>query len=81
MHFAEKQGVYFFLPIVSVTHDTWLDPRMGLLCVSSAYSVCISTAQRSSFYSQSETVKRIPPKNYSENYVYKPRTLRIMRTK
>ncbi|KAG9315831.1 Ndufs4, NADH dehydrogenase Fe-S protein 4 [Chiua virens] len=30
---------------------------------------------------QPETVKRIPSKNYSENYAYKPHKLRIMRTK
>ncbi|PPR04091.1 hypothetical protein CVT24_010664 [Panaeolus cyanescens] len=33
------------------------------------------------YYVQQQTVKRIPPKNYAENYVYKPHTLRIMRTK
>ncbi|KDR82834.1 hypothetical protein GALMADRAFT_238437 [Galerina marginata CBS 339.88] len=33
------------------------------------------------YYVQQTTVKRIPPKNYAENYVYKPNTLRIMRTK
>ncbi|KAF9046607.1 ETC complex I subunit conserved region-domain-containing protein [Panaeolus papilionaceus] len=33
------------------------------------------------YYVQQPTVKRIPPKNYAENYVYKPHTLRIMRTK
>jgi len=33
------------------------------------------------YYVQPETTKRIPPKNYAENYVYKPHTLRICRTK
>ncbi|KAG8214551.1 Ndufs4, NADH dehydrogenase Fe-S protein 4 [Butyriboletus roseoflavus] len=33
------------------------------------------------YYIQPETVKRIPPKNYSESFVYKPHKLRIMRTK
>jgi len=33
------------------------------------------------YYVQQETVKRIPPKNYSENFVYKPNKLRICRTK
>jgi NADH dehydrogenase (ubiquinone) Fe-S protein 4 len=33
------------------------------------------------YYVQSPTVKRIPPKNYGENYAYKPHTLRIARTK
>ncbi|KAL0961404.1 hypothetical protein HGRIS_006354 [Hohenbuehelia grisea] len=33
------------------------------------------------YYVQPPTVKRIPPKNYAENYVYKPNTLRICRTK
>ncbi|KAF8530932.1 NADH-ubiquinone oxidoreductase 21kDa subunit [Gautieria morchelliformis] len=33
------------------------------------------------YYVQPATVKRVPPKNYSENYVYKPNKLRIARTK
>lgn len=33
------------------------------------------------YYVQGEGVQRIPPKNYAENYVYKPHTLRIARTK
>ncbi|KAA1469874.1 hypothetical protein DENSPDRAFT_835550 [Dentipellis sp. KUC8613] len=33
------------------------------------------------YYVQHPHVKRIPPKNYAENYVYKPNKLRIARTK
>lgn len=33
------------------------------------------------YYVQPTTVKRIPPKNYAENFVYKPDKLRIVRTK
>ncbi|KAH7885332.1 Ndufs4, NADH dehydrogenase Fe-S protein 4 [Phlebopus sp. FC_14] len=33
------------------------------------------------YYIQPPTVRRIPPKNYAENFVYKPNKLRIMRTK
>ncbi|KIM30060.1 hypothetical protein M408DRAFT_328464 [Serendipita vermifera MAFF 305830] len=33
------------------------------------------------YYVQPPTIKRIPPKNYAENYVYKPNKLRIARTK
>lgn len=33
------------------------------------------------YYVQAPVVKRIPPKNYAENYVYKPNKLRIARTK
>jgi len=33
------------------------------------------------YYVQPAPFKRIPPKNYAENYVYKPNTLRICRTK
>ncbi|KAL4246624.1 NADH dehydrogenase [ubiquinone] iron-sulfur protein 4, mitochondrial [Abortiporus biennis] len=33
------------------------------------------------YYIESTEVKRVPPKNYAENYVYKPNKLRIMRTK
>jgi len=33
------------------------------------------------YYVQLPTVKRIPPKNYAENYVYHPQKLRIAHTK
>ncbi|KAJ7863033.1 Ndufs4, NADH dehydrogenase Fe-S protein 4 [Mycena olivaceomarginata] len=33
------------------------------------------------YYVQPPTVKRIPPKNYSENYLYRPNKLRIQKTK
>ncbi|EPQ54452.1 hypothetical protein GLOTRDRAFT_139039 [Gloeophyllum trabeum ATCC 11539] len=33
------------------------------------------------YYVQPPTVKKIPPKNYAENFVYKPHKLRIARTK
>ncbi|KAF9510083.1 hypothetical protein BS47DRAFT_1348370 [Hydnum rufescens UP504] len=33
------------------------------------------------YYVQPSTVKRIPPKNYAENYVYRPAKLRIAHTK
>ncbi|KAF8508500.1 hypothetical protein JB92DRAFT_2952910 [Gautieria morchelliformis] len=33
------------------------------------------------YYLQPATVKPVPPKNYSENYVYNPNKLRIARTK
>ncbi|RDB17871.1 NADH-ubiquinone oxidoreductase subunit, mitochondrial [Hypsizygus marmoreus] len=33
------------------------------------------------YYVQASTVKRVPPKNYAENYLYRPGSLRIMRTK
>ncbi|KAI0061409.1 hypothetical protein BV25DRAFT_1805466 [Artomyces pyxidatus] len=33
------------------------------------------------YYVQPPPTKKIPPKNYAENYVYKPHTLRIARTK
>ncbi|KAJ7175918.1 ETC complex I subunit conserved region-domain-containing protein [Mycena filopes] len=33
------------------------------------------------YYVQSPTVKRIPPKNYSENYLYRSQKLRIAKTK
>ncbi|KAK7048414.1 ETC complex I subunit conserved region-domain-containing protein [Favolaschia claudopus] len=33
------------------------------------------------YYVQQPTVKRIPPKNYSENYLYRPNKLRIQKTK
>ncbi|KAJ6524465.1 ETC complex I subunit conserved region-domain-containing protein [Mycena sp. CBHHK59/15] len=33
------------------------------------------------YYVQPPTVKRTPPKNYSENYLYRPNKLRIAKTK
>ncbi|KAG2066464.1 hypothetical protein BDR04DRAFT_1030073 [Suillus decipiens] len=33
------------------------------------------------YYVQPPPTKKIPPKNYSENFVYRPNKLRIMRTK
>ncbi|KAL4081092.1 Ndufs4, NADH dehydrogenase Fe-S protein 4 [Scleroderma citrinum] len=33
------------------------------------------------YYFQPQTIKRIPPKNYAENFVYKSQKLRIVRTK
>ncbi|KAM6494364.1 NADH-ubiquinone oxidoreductase 21kDa subunit [Amanita muscaria] len=33
------------------------------------------------YYIQQTTVKRIPPKNYAENFLYRPSKLRILRTK
>jgi len=33
------------------------------------------------YYVQPPSVKRIPPKNYAENYVYRPNKLRIAKTK
>ncbi|KAI0075095.1 hypothetical protein K474DRAFT_1647127 [Panus rudis PR-1116 ss-1] len=33
------------------------------------------------YYVEASEVKRIPPKNYAENFVYKPNKLRILRTK
>ena len=32
-------------------------------------------------FRQPETVKRVPPKNYSESFFFKPEQLRILRTK
>jgi len=33
------------------------------------------------YYVQAPTVKKIPPKNYAENFLYRPNKLRIHRTK
>ncbi|KAI5117456.1 hypothetical protein M0805_005833 [Coniferiporia weirii] len=33
------------------------------------------------YFIQPDTVKRVPPKNYSENYLYNPNKLRICKTK
>ncbi|KIM65968.1 hypothetical protein SCLCIDRAFT_425746 [Scleroderma citrinum Foug A] len=44
-------------------------------------AINFSEKQGWDYYIQPQTVKRIPPKNYSENFVYKPQKLRIARTK
>lgn len=33
------------------------------------------------YFVQEPEVKRVPPKNYSENFLYRPNKLRIVRTK
>lgn len=57
--------------------------RMGLLRVSSVVGRVSSAADFFFSFgcSQPETVKRVPPKNYSENFVFRPNELRILRTK
>lgn len=57
------------------------DIRMGLLCVRNLLLHAECTLTTSISYRQTEPIKRILPKNYAENYVYKPSELRIMRTK
>lgn len=78
VHFAEKQGDGIF----SYSLYSLLTPvlcRLGLLCVS--HAVMRQCSCSNGFDRQQETVKRIPPKNYSENYLYNPNKLRIMKTK
>ncbi|KAF9013242.1 ETC complex I subunit conserved region-domain-containing protein [Cyathus striatus] len=53
--------------------------RMGFRSKEDA--VHFAEKQGWDYYIQQPHEKRIPPKNYAENYVYKPNTLRIMRTK
>lgn len=66
---------------LSVCANVYVSPaRLGLLCVRCC------RLKLELFYllfccRQAPVVKRIPPKNYAENYVYRPNTLRIMRTK
>ncbi|KAF8133738.1 Ndufs4, NADH dehydrogenase Fe-S protein 4 [Boletus edulis] len=71
----------------------WENPLMGwassadymqgtrLSFKSKEDAIHFSEKQGWDYYVQPETVKRISPKNYAENYVYKPNKLRIMRTK
>ncbi|KAJ2930897.1 hypothetical protein H1R20_g6192, partial [Candolleomyces eurysporus] len=71
----------------------WENPLMGYAS-SADYMQAVRMTFRSSedaahfagkqgwdYYIQPTAAKRIPPKNYSENFVYKPHKLRIMRTK
>ncbi|KAH9159492.1 Ndufs4, NADH dehydrogenase Fe-S protein 4 [Lactarius sanguifluus] len=41
----------------------------------------IHFAEKQAYHRQPPAPERIPPKNYSENFVYKPNKLRIHRTK
>lgn len=54
---------------------------MGLFRVCFTFSVLHVYPNSRKSHSQHPEVKRIPPKNYAENYVYKPNKLRICRTK
>ncbi|KIJ45195.1 hypothetical protein M422DRAFT_167202 [Sphaerobolus stellatus SS14] len=44
-------------------------------------AIAFAERQGWDYYVQPAAVKRIPPKNYSENFLYKPNKLRIIRTK
>ncbi|PAV17144.1 NADH dehydrogenase Fe-S 4 [Pyrrhoderma noxium] len=71
----------------------WENPQMGwassadymqgtrLSFRSKEDAIYFAEKQGWDYFVQPETVKRVPPKNYSENYVYKPNTLRIHKTK
>jgi len=55
---------------------------MGLLCVRNIQGKAASGLVLTFlFYSQAAGAKRIPPKNYAENYLYRSDKLRIMKTK
>ncbi|KAG8904201.1 hypothetical protein FRB99_002104 [Tulasnella sp. 403] len=71
----------------------WENPLMGwassadyvqgtrLLFKTKEDAVHFAEKQGWDYYVQQPTVKRIPPKNYSENYVYSANKLRIAHTK
>lgn len=67
IHFAEKQGV---LSLLSPTRAVTIRLQPTIHC-SPGWD----------YYLQPPTVKKIPPKNYSENFLYRPNKLRIARTK
>ena len=77
MRFADKQGGYFFQVTPALFLPAFAIYPMFVLadCVADYHSTGWD------YYVQGEGVMRIPPKNYSENYVYRPNTLRIARTK
>jgi hypothetical protein len=66
--------------LLSLALAHFLACRLGLLRV---IHMIDSQADRltDSRSSQPPTVKRIPPKNYAENFVFRPGKLRIARTK
>ena len=55
--------------------------RLGLLHVRLHHLILRRLILTVHLHSGPEEVNRIPPKNYSENFVYKPSTLRLVRTK
>ncbi|KAG1751152.1 Ndufs4, NADH dehydrogenase Fe-S protein 4 [Suillus lakei] len=64
----------------------WENPLMGW--ASSALGMSFRSkedamhfAEKQGMLQQPPPTKKIPPKNYSENFVYRPNKLRIMRTK
>lgn len=71
----------------------WENPQMGwassadymqgtrLSFRSKEDAIHFAEKQGWDYFVQPETVKRIPPKNYSENYLYRPTKLRILKTK
>jgi hypothetical protein len=78
MHFAEKQGTLHFHLGVHCPHCPSF--RLELLCVSASLTFDMNWTLMN-YHRQPPPTKKIPPKNYSENFVYKPNKLRIMRTK
>ena len=79
IHFAEKQGEYHIV-VCSTFDSPRLQHRMGLLHVRQLDLLSNPLADIW-YHSSSPERTHIPPKNYAENYVYKPNKLRIMRTK
>jgi len=77
IHFAEKQGIFFAMSLPYEPRLNYLQDGI-ILCMSPPPAFIKVLMFH---HSQQPTVKRIPPKNYAENYVYRPNTLRIMRTK
>ncbi|KAJ3769569.1 Ndufs4, NADH dehydrogenase Fe-S protein 4 [Lentinula raphanica] len=67
IHFAEKQGTDTLISVVSTSTDLSRTP--------------IQRGSGWDYYVQNPEVKKIPPKNYAENYLYRKDKLRIMRTK
>ncbi|EJC98520.1 uncharacterized protein FOMMEDRAFT_129473 [Fomitiporia mediterranea MF3/22] len=71
----------------------WENPQMGwassadyvqglrMSFRSKEDAIHFAEKQAWNYYVQPETVKRIPAKNYSENYLYNPNKLRICKTK
>lgn len=76
IRFAEEQGLFQANSSFISNH---IRIRLGLLFVSVKFGL----RNESDFfpYRQTPMVKKIPPKNYAENYAYNPKELRIMKTK
>jgi hypothetical protein len=76
----QKNKVRFICCNSAFADFHFLSSRLGLLRVGASLTSDMNWTLTSNCR-QPPPTKKIPPKNYAENYVYKPNKLRILRTK